>query len=156
MERDGRNLVLNGRELSDAEVRSLVGEENYQTYLSAQKQIGVGRAFTPIFWVSTGLTVIFIASAYIWEDYYGYGYYAPNSALLSLGYIFGTVADVSLPLMCIFKGVGRGRLNWVADEYNRNGRASAFSYQLSPSIMKCNSMESQNNLGLGMTFSMSF
>ena len=160
MERDGRNLTLNGRELSDEEVRSLVGEENYQTYLSARAQIGVGRAFTPVFWASLGATVVLIASAYIFPDYhynyYGYLYTTENESLLLAGYITGIIADVSLPLMCIFKGIGKGRMNWVADEYNRNGKASAFSYQLSPSIIKCNSMASQNNLGLGLTFSVNF
>ena len=38
MERDGRNLKLDGRELSDAEVRGLVGPENYETYLSAKNR----------------------------------------------------------------------------------------------------------------------
>ena len=159
MIRDGRDLVLNGRELTAEEVRELVGEQNYQTYLGARKQIGVGRAFTPVFWVSLGATVALIASAYIYPDvYYSYGYYyeEPSSALLLAGSVTGVVADVSLPLMCIFKGIGKGRMNWVADEYNRNGSASAFSYQFSPSIMKCNSVESQNNLGLGLTFSVSF
>lgn len=160
MERDGRDLILNGRELSSEEVLSLVGQENYETYLSARKQIGVGRAFTPVFWASLGATIGLIASAYIFEErYYYYGshyYYGPNEGLLLAGYITGAVADVSLPLMCIFKGIGKGRMNWVADEYNRNGSASAFSYQISPSIMKCNSLESQNNLGLGLTFSMNF
>lgn len=145
MERDGRNLVLNGRELSDDEVLSLVGQENYETYLSAKKQIGVGRAFTPVFWVSLGATVVFMVLA-IEEDY---EFYYPMQ-------VFAGLADVSLPLMCIFKGVGKGRMNWVADEYNRNGGASAFSYQVSPSIMRCNPMVSQNNLGLGMTFSVNF
>ena len=38
-----------------------------------------------------------------------------NAAIVS-----SVVVDVSLPLMCIFKGVGKGRLNWIADEYNIN------------------------------------
>ena len=139
MERDGRDLELDGRELSREEVRSLVGEQNYQTYLGARKQIGAGRAFTAVFWVSFGITVV---SVIVGE--------------VETAYVAGAVADVSLPLMCIFKGIGKGRMNWVADEYNRNSGARAFSYQISPSIMKCNSVEAHNNLGLGMTFSMNF
>lgn len=162
MERNGRDLVLNGKELSSEEVLSLVGQENFETYLSARKQIGVGRAFTPVFWVSLGATIGLIASAYMFEDRYNevvvrygsYYYYGPNESLLLAGYITGAVADVSLPLMIIFKSIGKGRMNWVADEYNRT--AGAFSYKISPSIMKCNSVESQNNLGLGLTFSMNF
>lgn len=139
MERKGMNLTLDGRKIYGEEVRSLIGERNYQTYLSARKQIGTGNVFTVVFLASLGTTIAF-ALVREW-----------NAAIVS-----SVVVDVSLPLMCIFKGVGKGRLNWIADEYNINRTASAFSYQLSPSIMKCNSMESQNNLGLGLTFSMNF
>ena len=160
MERDGRNLTLNGRELTDEEVLSLVGQENYETYLSARKQIAVGRAFTPVFWASLGATAFLIVSAYyIWPDYYswhGEWYTTENESLLIAGCITGAVATVSLPLMCIFKGVGKGRMNWVADEYNRSASTCVFSYQISPSIMKCNSMGSQNGLGLGLTFILDF
>ena len=146
MKRDGKNLTLDGRELSDVEVRQLVGEENYQTYLGAKKQIGLGKTYTYVFFGSLGALV---ASAMA----YSYGgetvFYASEVAM-------GLVANASFPLMLIFKGIGKGRMNWVADEFNRNGKASAFSWQLSPSIMKCNSMESQNNLGLGLTFGVNF
>ena len=74
-----------------------------------------------------------------------------NAAIIS-----GVIADVNLPLLIVFKSIGKGRISWVADDYNWNRRASAFSYQLSPSIMKCNSLESQNNLGLGLTFNLNF
>lgn len=144
MERDGRNLTLDGRELSDEELLSLLGQDNFETYLSARKQIGVGRAFTPVFWVSFGATVVL---AIVNSVDYEYG-----TALAMT--ITGAVADVSFPLMLIFKGVGKGRMNWVADEYNRNGKS--YSYQISPSILKSGSMEARNNLGLGMTFSVNF
>lgn len=146
MERDGRDLVLDGRELTDEEVLSLVGQENYETYLSARKQIAIGRAFTPVFWASLGATIGLITAGIISGDEY----------LTLAGGITGSIADVSLPLMCVFKCAGKGRMNWVADEYNKSRSASAFSYQISPSIMKCNSMESQNNLGVGLTFSLNF
>jgi len=139
MERRGRDLTLDGRKIYGEEVRLLVGEQNYQTYLSARKQIGAGNFFGFVFWVSLGATVGF----YLAGNY--------NAAIIS-----GVVADVNLPLLIIFKSIGKGRMSWVADDYNWSRRASAFSYQLSPSIMKCNSLESQRNLGVGLTFSMNF
>ena len=45
LERRGRNLTLNGKKIYGEEVRLLVGEQNYQTYLSARKQIGAGNFF---------------------------------------------------------------------------------------------------------------
>lgn len=159
MERVGRNLILNGRKLSDEEVLALVGQENYETYLSAKKQIGVGRAFTPVFWLSLGATTALFITAEIYSDKHhigNYSYTTPNAGLRALGYITGSIADVSLPLMCVFKGIGKGRMSWVADEYNRNKSVSAFSYQISPSIMKYNMMESHDNLGMGLTISLNF
>ena len=148
MERVGRELVLDDRELSDEEILSLVGQENYETYLSARTQIGIGRAFTILFGGSLGATILLALTLN--------GGGIDHQNILAAAIVTGTVTDVSFPLMLIFKGIGKGRMNWVADEYNKNGRASAFSYQLSPSILKCNSMESQNSLGLGLTFSINF
>lgn len=153
MERKGRDLVLNGRKIYGEEVRFLVGEKNYQTYLGARKQMGTGELFGSLFWPSLGVSVSLIASAFIWPNH---GYYSPNDWRFKIGCVAGLVADVSLPFMCIFKGIGKGRLDWVASDYNRNGSASAFSYHVSPSIMRFNSVESQGNLGVGLTFTMSF
>lgn len=147
MERDGKNLTLDGRELSDGEVRQLVGEENYQTYLSAQKQIGLGRTYTYMFFGSLGASAV-LSIVYMIEG--------SEPAIILSAVATGLVANASFPLMLVFNNAGKGRMNWVADEFNRIGKANAFSWQLSPSIMKCNSMESQNNLGLGLTFSVNF
>lgn len=145
MERDGNSLTLNGRELSDNEVRELVGYENYSTYLSAKRQINSGRVFTTIFWVSLGSTVLFSAASGIDSDF------------IYAAYFTAILADVSLPLMCILKGAGKGRMNWVADEYNRKARyGNAYSYELSPSLMKCSTPQLQTTYGVGMTFSLNF
>lgn len=157
MERDGRDLEIDGHELSEEEVLELVGRENYETYLSARKQIVVGRVFTPIFFVSLGATVISgIFYLYYWSevDYGGYSYLNDMANAGTVFTISSIIADVSLPLMCIFKGIGKGRLNWVADDYNR--KSSACSFHCSPSIMRCNTPQSQTNLGIGLTLSMNF
>lgn len=146
MERDGNGLELDGRELSDAEVRALVGEENYQTYLSARGQINGGRFFTATFIVSLIGTVGLAAMAGLNND----------EDLLMLAYVTGAVADISLPLMCILKGVGKGRMNWVADEYNRKTHSYTYSYNLSPSIMTSKTPQLQNTYGLGLTLSFNF
>ena len=145
MERNGSGLFMNGRMLSDEEIRELVGEENYETYLSARKQIKTGQTFTGVFVGSAIATVALLFA----------GYAAKNVSIVYLGYIPAIAADVSLPLMCIFKGVGKGRMSWVADDYNKQSRSSV-SYDISPSIMRNNTMPEQAQLGLGMTFSISF
>ena len=145
MERDGRNLKLDGRELSDAEVRELVGPENYETYLSAKKQITTGRVFTGILIGTAVAYVACLTSAIVNE----------SQELLYLSYIPAIGVDVSCPLMCVFSGIGKGRMNWVADEYNKQ-RKSLVSYYVSPSLMRCNVMSEQANLCIGMTFSVNF
>ena len=145
MERDGRNLMLDGRELSDAEVKELVGAENYETYLGAKKQITTGRVFTVIFIGTAAATVVCWAAALA----------TYNNNLVYLSYIPALGADVSCPLMCIFGGIGKGRMNWVAEEYNKQSKSSV-SYNISPSVMRCQATPDQANLGVGMTFSVNF
>jgi hypothetical protein len=140
MARDGRNLTLDGRELTDAEVRELVGAENYETYLSAKKQITAGRVFTGVFIGTAAATVVCWVTAIAKKDL----------DLAYTSYIPAIAADVSCPLMFIFNGIGKGRMNWVADEYNKSQR-TAMSYSFSPSVMRV-----QDNTGLGLTFSFNF
>lgn len=157
MERDGRDLEIDGHELSDEEVLALVGPENYQTYLSAKKQVGVGRAFTPVFIVSTTAAAISGILYLVYLSEYSTGDTWRLDDIANAGTVFtisSIIADVSLPLMCIFKGIGKGRLNWIADDYNR--KSSACSFHCSPSIMRCNTPQSQTNLGIGLTLSMNF
>ena len=145
MERDGSGLKLNGRKLSDEEVRTLVGEENYNTYMSAKGQINGGRVFTAMFIISLAGTVGLAAMSGANND----------ADLLMMAYVCGGIADVSLLTMCISKGAGKGRMNWVADEYNKKQNTN-YSLNLSPSIIKCNAPKLQDNYGLGLTFSMNF
>lgn len=158
MERSGRDLEIDGHELSEEEVLALVGPENYETYLSARKQVAVGRAFTPVFFVSLGVTVVSGILYLVYLDEYTSGnqYYLDDvTNALTVFAVFSSVSNVSLPLMIAFKSIGKKRLNWIADDYNRKNSA-AFSYQLSPSIIRCNTPQSQKGLGLGITLSMNF
>ena len=145
MVRDGMNLKLDGRILSDSEVRDLVGEANYETYLDAKNQIKNSKTYMSIFIISGVATAALMFT----------GLATKNMTIIYIGYIPALVADVTLPLMCIFKGIGKGRMGWVADEYNKHS-SSSVSYNISPSVMHCNTMSQQTQLGLGMTFSVNF
>lgn len=157
MERSGRDLEIDGHELSDEEVLALVGPENYETYLSARKQVAVGRAFTPIFIVSATVTAVSGILYLVYLDKYTSGEthrLGDMTNALTVFAIFTSVTNVSFPLMIVFKSIGKKRLNWIADDYNHKN--SAFSYQISPSIIRCNIPQSQKGLGLGLTLSMNF
>ena len=157
MERSGRDLEIDGHELSDEEVLALVGPENYDTYLSARKQVAVGRAFTPIFIVSATVTAVSGILYLVYLDEYTSGDTHRLQDMANAGVVFAVfapIASVSLPLMIAFKSIGKKRLNWIADDYNQKN--NAFSYQLSPSIIRCNMPQSQKGLGLGLTLSVNF
>ena len=143
MERDGKYLTLDGCQLSDSEVKQLVGLQNYETYLGAQKQITTGNVFMGVFIGTTVATVAVLAA----------GLATVNKNLLYMGYIPAVAADISLPLWIVFSSIGKGRMNWVADDYNNS---KSVSFNLSPSVMRCNVSPEQANLGLGMTFSVNF
>ena len=143
MERDGRHLTLDGRQLLDSEVKQLVGSQNYETYLGAQKQITTGNVFMGVFIGTATTTVVCLVTAIAKEDL----------DLAYTSYIPAIAADVSLPLWIVFSSIGKGRMNWVANEYNNS---KSVSFNLSPSVMRCNTMPDQANLGVGMTFSVNF
>ena len=143
MERDGRHLTLDGRQLLDSEVKQLVGLQNYETYLGAQKQITTGNVFMGVFIGTATATVVCLVTAIAKEDL----------DLAYTSYIPAIAADVSLPLWIVFSSIGKGRMNWVANEYNNS---KSVSFNLSPSVMRCNTMPDQANLGVGMTFSVNF
>ena len=146
MERDGNSLTLDGRYMSDEEVHALVGDANYKTYMSAKRQINGGGFFTATFIISLVGTVGLAAYSITNKD----------PSLLQSVYITGAVADISLLLMCILNGAGKGRMDWVANEYNRKNSGYGYSYNLSPSIMTSKTPQLQNTYGLGLTFSMNF
>ena len=110
MRRCGRDLWLDDRELSCSEVKELVGQIDYGTFCNARRQIGWGRAFTIVFFVALGLTVIFSILHYLNSD---------KEALL-ISNTFFVVTIISLILMIILKSVGKSRINWVAKVYNNN------------------------------------
>ena len=145
MERDGCDLVIRGRELSDEELKALLSEDCYETYLSARKQFNTGNGFLIPGWITFGsaITLAFVSG------------FTGGDELMIPAYVLELTADVLLPLGFIFKGIGKGRINWVAEDYNRNQNKN-YSFNVAPSIMKCNAPSAENNMALGMTFSLNF
>ena len=145
MERDGRNLLLAGRKLSDKDLKSLLSEDGYETYMSAKNQYVNGNGYLVAGCFCFGASITLSALAFIIRDEH----------FLQSGIIFAIPAAVSLPVGFIYHGIGKGRMNWVADEYNRT-QSKNYSFNMSPSIMKCNAPGATSNMALGMTFSLNF
>ena len=149
MERSGKYLTLDGRRLTDDEVLQLVGYDNYQTYIESQKQMKVSRILTTIALSAYAVPIVVSAVYFLITN----DYQAEMILIEGLGFV--TIIDlICLPVILFKKGFGKNRLNWVAEEYNRQQYNSSMS--LSPSIIKCEMPQLQNTYGLGLTFSMNF
>ena len=140
MERKGKHLTLDGRVLMDDEVRKLVGEQNYKTYLGARKQIAAGNTCGGI------LALSLIAGVTSFSVYQ----YAPKPAVKTVFIVSSAVAFTSLSSLCIFRGIGNSRLNWLAEQYNQPEEVTSFL--ISPSIMN----DDLGNVGFGLTLSLNF
>lgn len=149
MTRDGKDLVLDDIVLTNEDVERIFGKQNYETYLGAREQMVAGAFFAVVFVGSLFWDVICISNMSTYKDD------VTKVNTWTQGLIIGAiVGDVSLPLMCVFSGIGKGRLNWLADEYNKQHQG--YSLNLTPSIIRCKTPQSQNHYALGMTLRYSF
>lgn len=132
----GSTLKLNGRKLSDEEVRNLVDPQSYQLYLKGKKESNWG-----------GVCLV-----------------ASISAAIGAGVLFGlkkTGGGIALTVFDIATWVGylvldgTEEMKQVASEYNRQ-HGNYYSFHISPSLMNLEAPQVSNNCGLGMTISMNF
>lgn len=151
IDRHGSNLYWEktGRELTDEECATYLGLELNDTYEGAHKQFNSGRTCMTVGLACLGMTVVFIAAAA------GEEYAADAESYMDLATLFAVGADAGICLGCVFKGIGKHRLEWVKDTYN-SGRYEAVSNPIklnfAPSLM----MTAQNNLGLGASLVLTF
>lgn len=149
MTRDHCDLVLNGRVLSDEEVKSLFGNKGYETYVGAKKQMHASELWGFIFALSLIGDAAGLSGMIHWNT--------EDDRLKSTALFSGSLllTNVSIPLMCVFRGVGKGRLNWLVDDFNERHNNS-MSFSIVPSLMNCEMPQLQNNYGVGLTIKMKF
>ncbi len=141
----GNGLSLNGRSLSDREVRDILGNDGYSSYSHAHRQIKTGKTFTTVFIVSTSVCFASYFAMIAFND--------PYFVIPFIGTL--VVSDVSLPLMIAFNVAGKTKMNRIADNYNKQ-QNNHYSLNVSPSLMKANTFQNQSNYGIGLTLSMNF
>ena len=129
MYRRGAGLKLDGERLSSSQVQALIGDYNYNnTYRGARTQYITGATLLSTGAVISGFGIALMASATVdfidndevdaAELYLSVGVTAVGELLLAAG----------APLFCI----GKSRLNWIADDYNKNPNKSAVSLSFGP------------------------
>ena len=156
--------------LTDEEYARILDDNLYSTFKSAHGQYNAGRVFMTLGFVSAGVAV---TSLMLFAETRGYdknGEYHVEPGYVDLFVLSAAAANVGICFGSIFKGVGKGRLDWVKDTYNsggvssnnrgnqqersRGGRQTFYSSTLflNPSLM----MTAQNELGFGVSFNLSF
>jgi len=152
MDHNVENLTINGRVLSDEEVRNLFDSQTYQRYLEikskAKIQNGVGIALSAIGVASMSASWLIYQFGIKGEENYDKQLGKTCLALMLTG-----IATLTPGLVL---GLTAGsKLNPIAEEYNQKQGISC-SLNISPSLMKCEIPKSQGNYGLGLTLNMNF
>ena len=125
-----------GQALSDAQIRSLFGDDIYhETYVGARQQFRSGRKLLTggLIAFGAGLTCAFVSVYSAETDAYGDWVNDSAYAGVYLGFLTmaagGIAIDVGIPLMII----GTKRLAWMEGEYNsRTAPAWSLSFRPTP------------------------
>lgn len=136
MVRSGKDILLNGFELTDDQIKLLCGEEKLEVYSSACGQWIASKWLTGIGWpVWIGGIITLIADGEI-----GTPVFIIGNGLLASGYAL--------------RGISAGRINWIVNEYN-NGQLTSWNFSLQPSLMAVN-MPDSRTMAVGATLSINF
>ena len=138
-------LYMGNVQLDDRQLCNMLTNVQMDTYNSAQSQYSGGTFLATVGWIS-----LFGALGCAFYS----GYNNSNEALLA-AYVVAGVADIMIPVGYILKGIGGGRLGWVADNYNNMGReySSNVDFEFSPLVMNLPISAERRTVapGVGMT-----
>lgn len=136
MEFLSNRLKLNGKILSDAEVKDLVDEQSYQIYLKGKKD----SLYEDLCLVGGGLAFSGACISVIYDNF-------------TLAKVLGVVCGVGVAGWLCF--TGRDEMEQVATEYNYR-QGNHYSFNISPSLLNCETPQLQNNTCLGLTICLNF
>lgn len=143
-------LYLGENEVTQEELRALLGKEGYESFLSGNQMIKTGSAFEWPYYLTGAAGLLGLIAGYTKDKDGGYNYTARTIGWVGVG-----VAVPCFVLFTVFSNNGRNRIIETIDEYNRNNTKTV-SFFVSPSILQCSHFQSQSSTGLGLTFSMDF
>lgn len=154
IDRHGKELywVSNGQKLTFQDYDNELKGDLLTTFRSAQKQFSSGNSCL-VGAAILGVTAILFTTSYTSTVYIdSNGIVHGDDSKYACAMLTAIGCDAFLALGCIFRGIGKGRMEWVKDTYNNSSRNTAAKVGLSPSLM----MTAQRDLGLGATLSFSF
>ncbi len=145
-------LFLNGRVLSDIEVRNLVTPQGYQQYLKGRRQAKTGFVLD----VVGGIALAVAGAMKLFNDDLN----TLGPSVVDTPAFKTEIALLASGLTVLGAGIiigmfGSDNAQKVAETYNQ-AHGNTYSFNLSPSLMKCETPQSANNYGLGLTLSMNF
>jgi len=115
----GGHLYLGGHVLSDAETMESIGYELYNsTYSGARKQYSAGKVLTIVGGCVSGLGLSLMIGGLAADDL---DVWLGGAVAFALGQ---PVLGGGIAFMC----VGKGRLNWLAEDYNNRMHRPAVSF----------------------------
>jgi hypothetical protein len=141
-------MKLNGKRLTDEELRGLIDEQGYQLYLKGKRKSNAGEVVGII-----GL-VPFLGATGVLLSYPRFDPQNRPSVLKASLITLGIGSALLVPGL-VLSISGGSNLRNVAETFNNN-QSNPFSFNISPSVMSCDAPQLQNKYGLGFTFSMNF
>lgn len=139
------DIALNGRILSNDEIKYYLGSEAYELYLSAKNKMKVNAALTIPFGACLVGALVCLTV----------GYVNGKTQLVPIGYVFAGVAVPCWIVALVFSGMGQNGIRDIVADYNKHNNKKV-SFHIEPSIIQSNIAQTQGKLGLGVTFSMNF
>ena len=137
LRRLGRDICVGSISLDPGQIYNFLDKDLYDTYVSAYQQSGWGA-----FFITTGLVTAGLG-LYL-------GILGKNQNIRNSGWILCGVSGVLAPIGYVVRGIAKGRIGWVVDEYNNRQTASTF--ELSPTVLGFNDMITDNKkYALGAT-----
>lgn len=142
--KNGSKLTLDGTKLAQEEIKDLLGDNYYGDYQTGKRFLNAAGTMEVLF-ILTGIPAFYFIAGGIGDR---------NASALSTGILFACVSIPCGVLFGVFDGVGNRRINEVVNDYNKHN--DYYSLNLSPSVIRCSTPQSQNNYGLGLTLSLNF
>lgn len=137
---NGGSLFIDNRVLTVKEASQLLGYDRYNTFISGLRQYqggGVCIGFSILLGLAGGAAVLF----------------SGNDVPVLAGWVAVGIADILLPIGIVRRSVGKGRMNWAIDDYNREQRlmSQRFSLSIGPSFSSVPTVTGNiNTLGAGL------